>query len=348
MAAGGRRGGLLIILIAIVLILGVAAAYYFLVLRQPATTAVPGGGQTAAVAQDELVNVVITTQTITRGSVITEDRLDLIQLPRRIVPEGLYFQDKLQVIGLRAKLDMDPQYPVTRNMVVESTAGSLTAFDVKAGMTAVSIPISDINTGQIGTQSGDHVMVIGCFMFTDLDPNFQTALPNKTTDVTSTEFNALSGAPQASSATIGAGIQGRFEVDPQSGLPLYVIPSEETQRPRLVCQTVVQDAQVVKLIVPPTPAVEEGQPTPTPAAPTALTLSVSPQDAVLLYYVMNAGAEINLALRSAGDAQQIVTQPVTLQFVMDQKNIPLPAKLPYGLEPRLGDIKATDVVAPAQ
>lgn len=344
MAAGGRRGGLLIILIAIVLILGVAAAYYFLVLRQPAPATVATGGQTAAVAQDELVNVVITTQTIARGSIITEDRLDLIQLPRRIVPEGLYFQDKLQVIGLRAKIDMDPQYPVTRNMVVESTAGSLTAFDVKAGMTAVSIPISDINTGQIGTLPGDHVMVIGCFLFSDLDPNFQTILPNNTSGVTAPSTGEF---VTTSAATVDAGVQGRFEVDPQSGQPFYIVPSEP-QRPRLVCQTVVQDAQVVKLIVPPAAPVEEGQPTPTPAAPTALTLSVSPQDAVLLYYVMNAGADINLALRSAGDAQQIVTQPVTLQFVMDQKNIPLPAKLPYGLEPRLSDIQATDIVAPEQ
>jgi pilus assembly protein CpaB len=40
-------------------------------------------------------------------------------------------------------------------------------------------------------------------------------------------------------------------------------------------------------------------------------------------------------MRSAGDAQRFSTEPVTLQFILDQYNIPNPAKLPYGLEPRL-------------
>jgi hypothetical protein len=44
--------------------------------------------------------------------------------------------------------------------------------------------------------------------------------------------------------------------------------------------------------------------------------------------------QLTMALRSAGDLQILSTQPVTLQFVMDQKNIQLPAKLPYGVEPR--------------
>jgi len=37
----------------------------------------------------------------------------------------------------------------------------------------------------------------------------------------------------------------------------------------------------------------------------------------------------------------ISTDAVTIQFVLDQKNIPLPVKLPYGILP------SADVLAPA-
>lgn len=67
-----------------------------------------------------------------------------------------------------------------------------------------------------------------------------------------------------------------------------------------------------------------------------ITLVVTPQDAVTLNYIMlNKGAKINLVMRSAGDTQVGKTEAVTLQFLMDQYNIPFPSKLPYGLEPRV-------------
>ena len=69
--------------------------------------------------------------------------------------------------------------------------------------------------------------------------------------------------------------------------------------------------------------------------PDTVTLVVTPQDAVTLNYLILAGGRLNLVMRSAGDAQRIATEPVTLQFILDQYNIPNPAKLPYGLEPRL-------------
>lgn len=65
---------------------------------------------------------------------------------------------------------------------------------------------------------------------------------------------------------------------------------------------------------------------------------------------MVVGAKLNLALRSAGDAERLTTEAVTLQFLMDQYNIPNPAKLPYSLEPRIDEliIPETIVVEPVQ
>jgi pilus assembly protein CpaB len=74
-----------------------------------------------------------------------------------------------------------------------------------------------------------------------------------------------------------------------------------------------------------------------------VTLIVSPQDAISLNYLIYSGAQLTLALRSAGDASRIETEAVTLQFLLDQYNIPVPVKLPYGLEPRIDVLKSPDL-----
>jgi Flp pilus assembly protein CpaB len=131
------------------------------------------------------------------------------------------------------------------------------------------------------------------------------------------------------------------------------VPSE-AQRPRLVSQTLVQDAIVLWVgeftvegysagtsgqpIQPtPTPAPGEAAPPPvTVVKPDIITLVVTPQDAVTLNNLMLTGpaAKLSLVLRSAGDTSKNPTSAVTLQFILDQYTIPVPAKLPYGTEPR--------------
>lgn len=152
---------------------------------------------------------------------------------------------------------------------------------------------------------------------------------------------------------------GRLELDQQLGQPFYVVPSEP-QRPRLVSQTLIQNVIVLQMgnftlegqeaatTTTTTTETPEGEPVPeeqaqqqqqvSPAVeiPDIVTLIVSPQDAVTLNYLLiNPGARLSLALRGAGDDTLVSTEAVTLQFLIDQYNIPLPAKLPYGLEPRL-------------
>jgi Flp pilus assembly protein CpaB len=87
------------------------------------------------------------------------------------------------------------------------------------------------------------------------------------------------------------------------------------------------------------------QPTPTPAPnqqqqaapavvkPKIVTLIVTPQDANTLNYLVYAGAQMNLALRGAGDEQRVKTDSVTLQYTMDTYSITVPAKQPYALQP---------------
>ena len=69
--------------------------------------------------------------------------------------------------------------------------------------------------------------------------------------------------------------------------------------------------------------------------PDTITLVVTPQDAVTLTYLTYTGARYTLVLRSPGDDQRIMTEAGTLQFLLDQYNIPLPTRLPYAIEPRI-------------
>jgi pilus assembly protein CpaB len=66
---------------------------------------------------------------------------------------------------------------------------------------------------------------------------------------------------------------------------------------------------------------------------------VSPQDAVTLNYLIFSGAQITLTLRNPNDVDNYPpTEAATLQYLLSQYNIPVPAKLPYSLEPRIDSL----------
>ncbi len=89
----------------------------------------------------------------------------------------------------------------------------------------------------------------------------------------------------------------------------------------------------------------EGQPQPAeaeqvpeaPKPPDIITLVVTPQDAVTLNYLVYNGAQLSLAMRAAEDDSRVDIEAVTLQYLLDEYNIPVPAKLPFGTQPRIGD-----------
>jgi pilus assembly protein CpaB len=136
----------------------------------------------------------------------------------------------------------------------------------------------------------------------------------------------------------------------------YILPSEE-QRPRLVSQTLIQNVVVLQMgnfLTPseraaleatqpaptatPEPGAEQPQqaaptPTPVPPPPDVITLIVTPQDAVTLNFLIYGGAQLTLVLRNPRDADVVTTEAVTLQYLLDQYNIPIPVKLPYGFQP---------------
>jgi len=75
-------------------------------------------------------------------------------------------------------------------------------------------------------------------------------------------------------------------------------------------------------------------------APDIITLIVSPQDSITLTYLIYTNARISMTLRNPTDQARQATEAATLQFLLSQYNIPVPAKLPYAMQPALSDLIA--------
>jgi pilus assembly protein CpaB len=114
-----------------------------------------------------------------------------------------------------------------------------------------------------------------------------------------------------------------------------------------VCQTILQDVVVMKrgnfaLSGTETQATQQQQQQQQGAAPAPdiITLIVAPQDAVTLTYMVYTNAQMMMSLRNPSDTSRLATEAATLQFLLSQYNIPVPAKLPYALQPRIDALAA--------
>ncbi len=355
------RFGRILIVLALVLILGLVAVYAILNLNGQA-------GQT----ETQTTDVVVVTQPIPRGGVITDGALALQSFPASDTI-GTMLTSKSQAVGKLARYDLEPGLPLMASMVADlgaglSAGGSDTSLLIPAGMVAFPIPIDRFSSLAYGLRAGDHINVIATLMLVDLDSDYQTTLPNNTAGligpgnsvVTSAQANPsiselvsdplfsnlvaqiLSGGP-------GSAL-GRAIFDNALGQPFYIVPSE-AQRPRLVSQTLIQDIVVLHVgnffytnelgqdvtdgigDIPSADGLTTIQP-----PPDLITLIVSPQDAVTLNYLVYAGAQLTLALRPATDTTIATTEAVTLQYLLNTYNIPVPTKLPYGLEPGINSL----------
>ncbi len=360
MAANRKKGGFLLIILSLLLIAVLGGAFFVFRNQILPRQAEPPSQTEPLQQQEQMVSIVITTQAIPRGATITNDVVTTIPYPAKELVESTFFSNTADVIGKQAKYDLEARLPLTSSLIINSQAGSIAAFQIPRGMVAISIPISRLTSISFAPQPGDHVNVLAALLLTDVDPTFQTRLPNYTSVVTKPGPGA-ENQPSILTAGIASGgqasVQGRVELDPTLNEAVYVVPSEEKQRPRLVSQTVIQDAIVLQVgsflddaqemsandnqdqsaQAEPAQAANRNQAEPTeePEEPGEITIIVSQQDAVTLNYLLLVGSKLNLVLRSAGDAEKTKTEPVTLQFLMDQYNMPNPAKLPYAVEPRI-------------
>jgi Flp pilus assembly protein CpaB len=348
------RRGRIFIYLALIVLIGVAGAGYYLWKTTMATP--PGGTGTESTPELRYVDIVTAGQNIYPGAPITDAMLSTIQIPENNLVQGL-FTSKSDLVNMYALYMIAQGIPITDSMVSITPGnvnlpGSIWAPFIPQGLTAVSVPISRFSSMAFGIRDGDYVNVIVSVLLVDVDPISQSANPNRLANIDVSDTGGLT----ISNSEV---IEGHFEIDEFSQLLLYIQPSE-TQRPRLVSQMIMQNIQVLHVGTFPLP----GEPvsdtliasslgsgaTPTPAAPEEqalvtiskpdiMTLMVSPQDAVLLTYLVYSGAQITMTLRNPND-QDPAPQPdaAMLEYLLTQYNIPIPAKLPYALEPRVNQL----------
>ena len=342
-----RRGRTLLLLLLLLVIIGAAGAYFFV-----GGNRLFGAPQATPTPAVRYLDVVVAGQQIPKAAIIEDAMLSTVSLPENNVVAGM-ITDKGQVIGKYAKYQLDQGHFITTADIAESSlqvpqGGSEAARLVPPGSVAISIPMTRLGSAAYGIRDGDHVNLILTALFVDVDPAFQSILPNLAGAV-----SLPAGSGQVT-ASIAPGSQvGRTEIDPALNAPIYVIPSE-AQRPRLVSQMILQDIQVLHVGNFKLPEQEAAQqqaaapqagPTPTPGPstttivpPDVITLIVSPQDAVTLTYLMHSGAQMSLVLRGVDDQSRVQTESATLQFILSQYGITIPAKLSNAMQPAVTQV----------
>jgi pilus assembly protein CpaB len=297
--------------------------------------------------QAALTEVFYAAQNIPQGTTITPEMLGKFSIPPENVSEVMFTaSEEGQLVGQTARFTLDQGTLITSSMVGSGPveiSGPSWAVQIPSGMVAATIPTNRLALGGYAVNDGAHVNVNACMLFVDVDPAFQAALPNYTSVLTGTGFQEGQLPVLSVAATTGElpSRQGRIELDPTLQQPFYAVPSE-TQRPRLVCQTVLQDVVVMKLgnfALTSAPADPNATPSPAQvqqqASPDLVTLMVTPQDSISLNYFVYTGAMLNLSLRNPNDVSRFSAESATLTSLLTQYNISLPSKLPYASQPRI-------------
>jgi len=335
-----RRGRIFLFLILIVVV-GLALLYF-------AYTQFLAGGGPQVTPERPLTDVYFAAQNIPQGTTITQEMLGTFSIPPENVAEVMFTTgEENALVGQAARFALEQGVIITSSMVGDAPAeiaGPSWAVNIPQGMVAAAIPTSRLSLLGYGVDDGAHVNVNACMLFVDVDPAFQAVLPNFTSVLTGTGFieNQL---PVLSVGALSAELpsrQGRVELDPTLQQPFYAVPSE-AQRPRLVCQMILQDVVVLKLGNFETQTQQPTDPnaTPSPAeaqqqgAPDIVTLMVNPQDSISLNYFVYSGATLNLTLRNPNDTSRFAAEAATLTSLLTQYNISLPSRLPYATNPRV-------------
>jgi len=361
------RGGRLLVIVGVIVLLGAVAVGAILFLRNR----MDGGGEPEETPEAEIyvppeTQVLVAAVDIWRGESVTADSVRPMPWPDESVPERALMEADIEVklADRIARVDILRGMPITEDMLTERTGelgavGSDAALQIPEGMVAYALPVSRYSSVAWALQPGDHVDVLISLLLVELDEEFQTAMPNEAACVQPPEGEGCEG-----------GTMGRLEVLP-NGWVVNLIP-RENQRPRLVTQLTVQDAVVLRVGDWPTEARDvaragreaelvegvEGQgsevepvegevtPTPPPRAPVEpLTLVVTPQDAMVLKYALEIGANVDLVLRSPSDGKrEFDTSSVTLKYLFDEFGIEVPEKVPYGITPPLESVPSIEEV----
>jgi Flp pilus assembly protein CpaB len=321
-------------------------------------------------------DVIVALADIPVGSHIRPDLISIEKRPSTnvAVVAGVTFADPEAVVGQIAKTSISRGQEILRPMIAlnpsDITAlGSDLSLYVDQGRVAVAFPINQFSGAAYSFRPGDLVDAFMSLSLVDIDPEFQTDLPNVAQRVNETAFSegqAFLFPPTA---------QGRLELLPGLNTVALIGPGTGKEPiPRRVTQLTMQQMEVLWVGSWRSPVdsmqqewlgsavnftdvaalvEEEGsdflydvpewlRPE---RQPDLVILSLTAQDALALKWALENGINIDLVLRSQGDNTQFVTTSVSLPQIFEQGVIVPPAENDVGLNPRIEAVPVPGVPA---
>jgi len=341
------RGNRTLVIVALLLIVAVVIAsvvYFYLQSKRSAEQLSVEGAPTAVAV--ETTEIVVALQTIPRGMKISveDNAVALQQWPIDSLPPA-YLSSLDDVDGKFARMEIPRGMPVVPAMLGEpggmlSVTGSAASLFEPADRVAYAIPLDTQGAVGWAIQPGDRVDVIAALK---MEPVYTDFLDTGVKEFTYLQSGGEEDVAQTSPF-------GSFELLP-NGRWAAVYPSEagSTVEPALLVQMTVQDAIVwhvgiwesemtseVQPVVE-TQGEEAGplggpalaQPTPVSVAMPVVqdlqlvTLLVTREDALILKYLYEIGADLDLVLRPAGTTGPVLqTQPIWFRYIVDKYQLP--------------------------
>ena len=219
--------------------------------------------------------------------------------------------------------------------------GSDLALYVEQGQVAVAFPINEFSGASFAMRPGDRVDVLMTMLLVEVDPEFQSVLPNIVQEVDET---ALLNGENFLFPPVPA---GRLELIPFINQVAFVGPRVPVSIPRPVTQLTVQQAEVLWVGTWPGDTEDPQLISPTQVRledrPDIVILGLSTQDALVLKWALEAGINIDLVLRAQGDASVFVTTSVSLPQMVEQSGITIPEGGEFRLEPPIYEVEEPSV-----
>ncbi len=327
-----------------------------------ATPPIPGleEGQ----SMPDMVEVVVSLQTLPRGYQLTENELTTdIRLAAEV--NSNVITNIEDAVGLYARTDIYQGETLTFDgLVQDPTILGQNEYGpsslIPPGFVAAAVPMDRLSSVGYGLDPGDSIDIMLSFVFYQIDEEFQTYLQNAAVFFLEDVLQATEEGDVEALVTQEVVIiapYGRFEELPTGDLA-HIGPSE-AQRPVLVSM-ILQNAKVIQVgewvppeaVQGPTPTpipVEDPEATPTnqPLLPTStpqpkvILVALSPQQQLFLKYAVESNADIDFALRAVQDGQLYSVQNVDINYLLQQFNIEVPPNFDYSVDTIIEDRAVT-------
>ncbi len=348
-----KRGGRILLFLVVLIVILIAVV--FLVLGGNLLGPAP---QQQAVPTEPMVSILVVGQPLKINDQVKPEAVSTMMIPPSAYNEKMITQPE-EVVDKYAVMPLDQGIPFIRGMVSDrpglNQPGSEAARVIQPGLVAITLPLNWQSGVAFGIRDGDRVNVIATTLFVDVDLSFsihpaQQLRSGRQRGRAAGCLHARHTGHEQRRRWQPPG-WGRAELDPVLNQAVYLIPSE-AQRPRLVSQQILQDVQVLhvgffpcktssrrRALPPPgeVPPGQQAQPTPPPVvrAPEVITLIVTLAGCGGADLPALRRRQVHLYLRAPDDTSRIETEAATLQYILSQYAIPVPAKLPYAIQPRV-------------